>query len=132
MGRMRRWRLGGDFARGGTALAALLLSLTGCEHGDYAEDRLTVRREHIDNVAKSVERREASNDRRLGEAWDWFDTTLRRDARETNANGARIEARWNREVEHFEREQPNYQKTAGRIFRGKPETIERAAISMFY
>lgn len=113
------------------ALLSVLL-LTACKSTPYGDVRLSERRANIDWVCASAAEREAQGEARLNAGADWIESELRRDVETCRGNAHAIEKRSRFESDRWEARQPLYRETAGRLWRAKPERIERTAVSMFY
>lgn len=117
---------------GVTACAVILAFTAGCRHEDFARDRLEMRGGHIAEVADTVARSETRRPMVLDRTTDRIRETIAIDVRRMPRNQRALEDYARHDWTRLRSRSPEYRRNAERILWGRPDTIERNAISLFY
>ena len=113
-------------------LGVILVASVGCEPSPFAQQRITYREDHVRRTAEAFAQSEASRPERLRQAVEFISYDLNRTSQHFQRDLDYVDFWWQRDVKRMRDRQPEYEQELGRILRGKPETIERNAIIMFF
>ncbi len=130
----RRLELSGRAPRA-VALALLALGIAaalGCEPSPMAQRRTQMRLNNLHETGTMLAQSEQRRPANLREDMDWVKREQQHRDRDLKDSAAWFGQLFQRDVEHFKAQQPEYRREIERIFRGKPETIEDTAIILFY
>ncbi len=114
------------------ALAAAGAATCGCEPSQLAQRRLTMRKENLRETAGLLAHNEQKRPALVKRDLDFVKSAEQHHARALHDNSAWFGQLWQRDVEKFKQNQPEYRDALKRIFRGKPEQLEETAIILFY
>ncbi len=113
-------------------LMGALVAAGGCRNADWAERRLALRSEGMAHTVAATAKREGWRPRRLAYTLDKIERGVGRRVELSRANVDEIRLYQQREWQTWLERQPAYRKAARRVLGGKPDRIERNAITLFF
>lgn len=109
-----------------------MASLFGCQHSDYADRRLEHRLAGAERTLKAWQDSEASRPGKLERDFQYVGKEFQERSQKFDRSIRGAGEYLARDVKRFEARQEDYRHEIWRILWGKPETIEKTAIDMFY